>query len=102
VPEGGPFALSLAGSLRYADKLAAALTLDGSAEAGPVTLSFDAEAAYADALSFSGGATAAVDIIDLGDRQLGIQVGFEGRSAVGGSSALSVDLGVRYAFGGNR
>jgi len=102
VPEGGPFALSLAGSLRYADKLAAALTLDGSAEAGPVTLSFDAEAAYADALSFSGGATAAVDIIDLGDRQLGIQVGFEGRAAVGGSSALSVDLGVRYAFGGNR
>lgn len=101
-PTGSEVDLNLAASLKYAERLAAALNASGAADLGRVHLSFDGELSYAGALRLAAGAAAAIDVIDFGDRQLGLQLGIEARTIAGGVSAASVDLGLRYAFGDPR
>ena len=101
-PSDSDFGLTVAASLKYDERLAAALNASGSADLGRLQLSFDTELGYAGALKLSAGATAAVDLIDLADKRLGLQLGIEARSTAGGSSAAAIDLGLRYAFGERR
>lgn len=101
-PATSTFDLTLGASLKYDERLAAAINAAGAADFGPLQLTFDTELAYATALSLSGGATAAIDVIELEDRRLGVQLGLEATTTSGGYSAASVDLGLRYAFGESR
>ncbi|HEX7039620.1 MAG TPA: hypothetical protein VF202_05875, partial [Trueperaceae bacterium] len=95
----GPVSGSLAASLRYQQQLSAALNSSLSLDLDRVTVDVDAELSYANALSLSGGVVTAVDVIRREDASLGLQLGLEGRTTAGGTSAASLDLGIRYGFG---
>src|SRR5690606_19254483 len=101
-PDDRPLAFTVSASLRYDQRLAAAATAAASFQTGALNVAVDAKADYAGALSLSGGATAHYDLVSVGNDRLGVQVGFEGLTTVGGTSAASVDLGLRYSFGGDR
>ncbi len=95
----GPVSGSLAASLRYQQQLSAALNGSFRLDLDRVTVDVDAELSYANALSLSGGVVAAVDVLRREDASLGLQLGLEGRTTAGGTSAASLDLGLRYGFG---
>ena len=98
----GPITGSVAATVRYQKDLSAALNGAFRLELDRVTVDVDAELSYANALSLSGGVVTAVDLLQREGSSLGLQVGLEGRTTVGGSSAASLDLGLRYGFGEDR
>jgi hypothetical protein len=92
----GPLSGTLAGSLRYAERWAGAVSADGRVDFDWGDLSANAELALADALTLGAGAVLAVRLWDPVAAQLGASL----RSARGGGTSASIDLGVRYSFGG--
>ena len=100
-PDDQPLAFTVSTALKYDRRLAAAATAAATLRAGALSVTLDAKADYAGSFSLSGGATAAYDLFMVGSDRLGVQLGFEGLTTVGGASAASVDLGLRYAFGGD-
>ncbi len=97
--ELGPVSGSVAGSLRYQGQLSAALNGSFRVDLDRVTLDVDAEISYANALSLSGGVITAVDVLRGEASSLAVQLGIEGRTTAGGTTAASLDLGLRYGFG---
>lgn len=92
----GPLSGSLAGSLRYAERWAGAVSADGRVDFDWGDLAANAEIALADALTLRAGAVLAVQLFDPVAAQLGATLS----STLGGGTSASIDLGARYSFGG--
>lgn len=101
-PDDAPLSFTVSASVKYDQRLAVAAAAALAVRTGALSVALDAKVDYASALTLSGGATAAYDLFVIGDDRLGVQVGFEGVTTAGGTSAASVDLGLRYSFGGDR
>jgi hypothetical protein len=94
----GPLTGNLTGSLRYDGDWAGNVAAEAGLDLGRADLAVTADLTLADATALGATARLGIDVLDA----VAIQFGVDARTTLGDGSSASVDLGLRYRFGGER